>query len=214
MKKFVAILVLVLTATCSFAQADTSKETTFIHKGILAGVGTVGVGKMLLHPIANVYVTGSLEYYAEQRVSIRGDAYFFINSVSNNSPLKQNSSIYFGAYYHFPVYGRVGRYFDPLIGVQPGLAIVRTDLGANDHINGVADPGAAEPIASAITGFNFFGEKWFHIQFNIRYTVGQESTEQSQFNLDEVSFNFGLGVNFDMIKKHRPFTTTDQNSSW
>jgi len=166
-------------------------DTNLVHKGILAGVGTVGVGIMPSSNITNAYVTGNIEYYAERSVSIRGDGYFFVNSLSKNSPLKQNSSVYFGAFYHFPTHSG----FDPLIGFQPGAAFART----TDSAYGKADQGTMAPLLSVVVGFNFFAEKWFHIQANIRYTAGQESTQQTQFDLTEISFNFGLGWNFNLI---------------
>lgn len=170
-------------------------DTALVHKGILAGVGTVGIGIMPASNISNAYITGNLEYYADRKVSIRGDGYFFVNSLTSNSPLKQNSSIYFGAFYHFPTHSG----FDPLVGFQPGAAFART----TDSAWGKADQGAVAPLFSVIGGFNFFAEKWFHIQANIRYTVGQESTQEAHFNLDELSFNFGLGWNFDMLSRKK-----------
>jgi hypothetical protein len=173
----------------SFAQYDTN----LVHKGILAGVGTVGLGIMPAHNISNAYVTGNLEYYTERTISIRGDGYFFVNSLVKGSPLKQNSSVYFGAFYHFPTHSG----FDPLIGFQPGAAFART----SDSLRGKADAGVITPLMSFIIGFNFFAEKWFHIQMNIRYTIGQESSEEAHYNLNELSINFGLGWNIDVLKK-------------
>ncbi len=197
MKRTLLALALFIT-TCSIAQYDSG----YVHKGILAGVGTVGVGEMPTHNISNLYVTGNLEYYTEKNVSVRGDGYFFVNSTEQNSPLKQNSSVYFGGFYHF----RTHSGFDPLIGLQPGAAFART----NDSAYGKTDAGAISPLFSIVGGFNFFGEKWFHIQANIRYTVGQESTQQSQFNLTEWSFNFGLGFNIDALLRRGAFIGRDR----
>lgn len=202
MKKTFAIALL-FSSWCSFAQPDSG---FVVHKGILAGVGTVGVGVMPTHNLSNVYITGNIEYYTQHNISIRGDGYFFLNSLTNNSNLIRNSSVYFGAFYHFTTHSG----FDPLVGFQPGAAFART----TDSVNGRPDAGAIAPLLSIIAGFNFFGEKWFHIQANIRYTMGQESTEQAQFNLTEWSFNFGLGFNIDMIKKHRTFRNIDEGSSF
>jgi hypothetical protein len=197
MKRIFLIISLFISCTGLFAQKDTGKNLSWgqVHKGILAGVGTISVGEMPAHNISNVYVTGNLEYYAQKNVSIRGDEYFFVNSLTPNSPLKQNSSVYFGAFYHFPTHSG----FDPLIGFQPGIAFART----TDSAYGKADPGAAAPLMSLVIGFNFYAEKWFHIQANIRYTAGQESSEQSQYNLNEISFNFGLGFNIDLLPKYK-----------
>jgi hypothetical protein len=189
MKKFLTAILFVLATAHSFAQYDTN----LVHKGILAGVGTVGLGIMPAHNISNAYVTGNIEYYAERTVSIRGDGYFFVNSLVAGSPLKQNSSVYFGAFYHFPTHSG----FDPLIGFQPGAAFAQT----TDSLRGKPDAGVITPLMSVIVGFNFFAEKWFHIQLNIRYTMGQESSEEVHYNLNELSCNFGLGFNLDMPGK-------------
>ncbi|HVA97997.1 MAG TPA: hypothetical protein VNG53_03805 [Bacteroidia bacterium] len=190
MRNFILTIAIFLSG---FSYSNAQNDSGFVHKGILAGVGTIGVGEMLWNSTSNVYITGNLEYYAQKKVSVRGDAYFFVNSLTQNSQLKQNSSIYFGAFYHFPTHSG----FDPLIGFQPGIAFAKT----TDSAYGKADPGAAAPLFSVVTGFNFFGDKWFHIQVNVRYAVGQESTEQSQFRLNEWSFNFGLGWNIDLLSK-------------
>ncbi|MGP8214671.1 MAG: hypothetical protein ACLQQ4_03825 [Bacteroidia bacterium] len=197
MKRILLTILFFTTAFYSFAQSDSGKHETWgiVHKGILAGVGTIGVGEMPAHNISNVYVTGNLEYYAQKNVSIRGDEYFFVNSLTQNSPLKQNSSLYFGAYYHFPTHSG----FDPLIGFQPGVAVART----SDSAHGTPDPGTVAPLFSVVVGFNFFAEKLFHIQANVRYTAGQESTIESQYNLNEISFNFGLGINIDLLGKNK-----------
>lgn len=191
MKRLIAAILFVFATSYSFAQYDTN----LVHKGILAGVGTVGVGIMPAHNISNAYVTGNLEYYVERTVSIRGDGYFFVNSLVKGSPLKQNSAVYSGIFYHFPTHSG----FDPLIGFQPGAAFVQT----TDSIRGKADAGVITPLMSFIVGFNFFAEKWFHIQMNIRYTMGQESSEEAHYNLNELSFNFGLGWNIDLPKKKK-----------
>lgn len=203
MKKILASLSLFIVCSYSFAQKDTSKNMSWgaVHKGILAGVGTISVGEMPAFNITNAYITGNLEYYAQRNVSIRGDAFFFVNSLTQNSPLVRNSGIYFGAFYHF----RTNSGFDPLIGFQPGWSV--TKMVAQDNLsppNAYYDATSLCPLASVVVGFNFFAEKWFHIQANVRYTAGQYLAPSSQGgvmadqnNISELSFSFGLGFNID-----------------
>ena len=137
----------------------------------------MSVGEMPALNISNVYVTGNLEYYAQRNVSIRGDGYFFINSLTGSSPLVRNDAIYFGAFYHFPT--RSG--FDPLIGFQPGWSA--TKMEANNALGAAEatyDATSLCPLASVVVGFNFFAEKFFHIQCNVRYTAGQYLAPSSQ----------------------------------
>jgi hypothetical protein len=224
MKRLFFTIAFIVIGLISFAQVDSGRKASnfapidapapYTHKGILAGVGTVGIGQMPALNISNAYVTGNIEYYTRRNVSIRGDGFFFVNSLTQGSPLVKNSGVYFGAFYHFPVYGTVGRYFDPLIGFQPGWSL--TKMVAPDFLGNPAiyyDAATLCPLASIVTGFNFWGEKWFHIQFNVRYTFAQYLAPSSQvgvladqYNTSELSFNFGLGFNIDVIpQKDRRF---------
>ncbi|HWY99154.1 MAG TPA: hypothetical protein VNY36_08720 [Bacteroidia bacterium] len=167
-------------------------QWAFIHKGLLSATGTFAIGAMPENNITNAYLTGNIEYYTDDKISIRGDGYFFLNSLTQNSILKKNEAEYFGAFYHF----HTSSNFDPLIGIQPGLSYTQM-LTADSTL----DKATLCPLASVVLGFNFFGEKYFHIQVNVRYTIGEHLTEQDGNNISELSFNFGLGWNFDLIKK-------------
>ncbi len=205
MKKPAALIFFLLSGFLSFSQSDSGFR---IHQGILAGVGTVGVGRMPATGILNAYITGSLEYYTEKNISIRGDGYYFVNSLSGGSPLTQNSSIYFGAFYHFNTHSA----FDPFIGVQPGASVTRM-LAVDFYGNNAAYSDNAEvcPLASVVAGFNFYGDRWFHIRFDVRYTAGWYLAPGSasglvlpdDYNISELSFNFGLGWNLDVYSRQK-----------
>jgi hypothetical protein len=70
-------------------------------------------------------------------------------------------------------------------------------------VDGNPDVATICPFFSAVAGFNFFGEKWFHIQVNVRYTVGEHLTVADETNISEVSFNFGLGFNLNVLAKKK-----------
>ena len=190
-KKISIVLVTCFLSISVLAQQDSSKQ--FIHKGLLRGALTYSVGMMSELTISNIYVTGNLEYYADNKVSIRGDGCFFVSSLNDNRYLKQNHQVFFGACYNFPVKSRL----NPFIGFQPGVAISRINF-----VYGLSDPGSIGPVASVVTGFNYYAEKWFHVLINVRYVVGQHLDEVALFSLNEVSFSFGLGWNLDVLKKH------------
>ncbi len=182
-KKTVLLLALVCIAIGPFfGQTDTS----YIHKGLLRVAGTFAIGDMPENKITNAYLTGNLEYYPDKTVSFRGDAYFLMNSLTENSILKANDAIYFGGVYHF----RTHSAFDLVFGFQPGVSY--TQMLKADGQNDVA---TICPLASVVTGFNFFAEKWFHIQVNVRYTIGQHLSQTTEMSISELSFNFGLGFN-------------------
>ncbi|HTB30870.1 MAG TPA: hypothetical protein VK808_02530 [Bacteroidia bacterium] len=183
---FYFINFLLLTFT-SVAQSDSA----FIHKGLLRAAGTFAFGTMPQNSISNAYLTGNIEYYAEKKISVRGDLYYFLNSTTKNSPLNKNDALYFGAYYHIPTHS----HFDPVLGLQPGISYTQM------NIDGANDIATICPLASAVVGFNFFGQKWFHVQVNVRYTIGEHLTAYDETNISELSFNFGLGFNLNTRKK-------------
>lgn len=169
---------------------DTAKG--YVHKGLLRAGATYSVGTVMSLHINNVYINGNLEYYADNKISVRSDACLFINSLDNSKLLKQNHQLFFGACYNFPVKS----HFDPFIGFQPGVAYQQLN-------SAYADPATFSPLVSVLGGFNYYAEKWFHIMVNIRYVAAQHLDEISLFNLNELSFAFGLGWNMDVLKKSK-----------
>lgn len=186
MKKAITfILLYALFVGALFAQHDSIKG---VHKGILSGTLTLPVGYLVSEKATTVYVAGNLEYYTDSKISVRGEATFYVEGAGTAKFLKLNNSIGFGAFYHFQTHSN----FDPLIGFQPELGLSQT---TNE-----GDPVTVNPLASVVTGFNFFAEKWFHILVNVRYTAGRHLDEQSLESLNELSFSFGLGFNLDVVK--------------
>jgi len=190
---FVNFLLLPFTSSAQF-------DSTFRYKGMLSGAGTLAFGTMPENKITNAYFTGSLEYYADSRISIRGDDYLFINSLtSQNISLRRNEATYFGAFYHFIPNSQ----FDLMLGFQPGWSYTQMLVGdPNGAYPGVSpDVATICPLTSFVAGFNFFAVRWFHFEVNVRYTIGEHLTGADETNISELSFNFGLGWNFSVLKK-------------
>lgn len=178
----------------SLFNAIAQRDSSFIHKGLIRAGGTFAFGTMPENKITNAYLTGDLEYYADKKISIRGDVNYFLNSLTQNSILKVNDALYFGAFYHIPTHS----HFDPLFGLQPGISYSQVQLINLYSLNievPQLDKGVIGPVASVVLGFNYFAEKWFHIQVNVRYTIGEHLTNANETNISELSFNFGLGFN-------------------
>lgn len=185
-------LFIVACALWSSVMAQNDSAKGYVHKGLLRASLTYSIGIMPAVSLTNAYLTGNMEYYADSKISVRGDSYYFFNSLNNADVIKQNDQLYFGALYNFPVHS----HFNPFIGLQPGMAYVQANLAG--------DPASFSPLASVITGFNYYAEKWFHIMLNIRYSAGNHLDEVSLFNMNELSFSFGLGLNIDTSPKYRP----------
>ncbi len=171
--------------------------SSFNYKGILRGTANFALGDMPQLSITNAYLTGNLEYYASSHISIRGESYLFLNSLTKNSILQDNDIIYFGAFYHF----MPNKHFDPLFGIQPGISHTQISI-PNSGLSADAETTIC-PLTSFMGGFNFYAEKWFHFQFNIRYTIGEHLTTGDLTNISEISVNFGLGFNINVLKKKK-----------
>lgn len=191
-KRAASILLVLMMSSGTYAQTDSAKG--YVHKGLLRAALTFSTGKMTSVNITNVYLTGNMEYYADSKISVRGDGYYFFNSLNNNKLLKQNHALYFGACYNFPTHS----HFNPLIGLQPGAVLTQVNT-----FYGSSDPVTVSPVASIVTGFNYYAEKWFHLQVNVRYSVGRHLDEEGLFDLNELSFSFGLGWNLDLLKNKK-----------
>jgi len=185
-------IVILLFAWALCANAIAQKDSAYVHRGLLRAGATYAVGTMPSLHINNVYLTGNLEYYTDSKISVRGDVSYFFNSLGNNSLLKQNQQLFFGACYHFSV----PSHLDPFIGLQPGIAYVQLN-------SEYSDPATVSPLASAVAGLNYYADKWFHIMVNVRYVVGTHLDGVSLFSLNEVSFAFGLGFDLDVLKKSK-----------
>jgi hypothetical protein len=189
---FITFLLLPFASSAQF-------DSTFKYKGMLSVAGTLAFGNMPENNITNAYFTGSLEYYADNKISIRGDDYIFVNSLTQNSPIRRNEATYFGAFYHFFPNSQ----FDLILGFQPGISYTQMLVGdpSGAYPGVYPDVGTICPLTSFVAGFNFFAVKWFHFEANVRYTIGEHLTTADESNISELSFNFGLGLNLNVLKK-------------
>lgn len=177
-----------------------SQETMeqYIHKGLFCVRGSISFGKMTGLNANNIFLEGDIEYYVDDNISLRGDAYFFMGSFNSDNPFKIHHSIFTGVLYHF----KTKNHFDPYIGIEPGINLAQaTDICMGQPclqvLPAVAPEKAASPLLSPIVGFNFFGNKWFHISASARYVLGTFSDNYNTASLGEFRFSFGLGFNIN-----------------
>lgn len=169
------------------AQDKTREHTpeTFNRKGILRATATFATGVMPQNGINNLYLTGNLEYFPDHNISIRGDGYYFFNSMNQDKTLKMNHYLFYGAAYHFG-----NSSFDPFVGLQSGLAYTQCGLVQ------AGDPpraSALNPLISPMAGFNYYATNWFHLFINTRYSYGNHLSKDAIISLNEWNFSFGLG---------------------
>jgi len=160
------------------------------RKHLLKTSATISPGFLLQESPTNIYLHGFLEYYLSNKISLRGDAFYYINQ--HTTPFfKQNHSISWGGLYHF-VEGK----FDPYIGLQPGINITSIYFFTDDEI--LASDTNVVPILSINAGANYFISKYFHVFFSTTYIHGKYLNIFTQNALNEIRLSFGLGFNLQV----------------
>lgn len=174
-----------------FAQSD------FEKKGVIQGSATFSVG-MMRENVTNLYLHGFLNYFPEEKISLRGDAYYFFNSISESKPLELNHQLFAGGFYHFK-----SASIDPYVGFQPGIAYgSRADSVYNESFELVKPNNVFSPLTSLVAGFNYFGGKHFSLFVETRFVRGIMLSNAWPKYLDELRFSFGLA--FQVLTNKSP----------
>lgn len=197
---------LLLTNLISFSQQ--TENSVVYHRMTRAGL-SFAPSYMLNHGYGNIYLSGDVEYYIHPKISLVGIGYLWINttrkeSLENdilNSPngvvLKRNHNLFAGMHYHF----LIDKMLDPYVGVQPGGAFYKLN-SAVDFSNGLLpsffrrDVSGFSPVVAFDAGFNVYAVKYFHLFVNGRYVFGRHLGGNEPFRLNEISIQFGMGLNF------------------
>ncbi len=193
MKKIVVILIL------TFSFLSLNAQNQYIHKHLIRFDGSVVGAYMIKENFKNAYLSGNLEYYADPKVSIRGETYFLIgsNGITKDSlKLKDNHCINVGALFHFQTKNN----FDPYFLFQPGIAFTSSYKQlSNDQKQNYE--GQLTPNIGAGLGFNYYFQRFAHLFIESKYVYAKHiSNAPKQMNLSELRFTFGLGFNFSFIK--------------
>lgn len=199
MKKLFFLTAFIASVIAYSQNATGEKETRFIHKGLIRAMATITPATLFEPATKNIYIHGALEGYIDPSLSIRGDGFYFLNTLGTNKPFKFNHSLFAGPSYHF----KTNNHFDPYFSIQPGISI--TQLGTPEILkNGIEsfmvyDPTTkANPLFSEVIGFNYYANKWFHLFMEARYVSGKHmSTYSNTQSLNELRLSFGLGFNLN-----------------
>lgn len=125
------------------------------------------------------------------RIELRGDGFYFLNSMGDRPRFSMNHQLYAGAFYRFS-----DKAFQPYVGFQPGVAYSQSsEFGALDKNTGEINyKKSVNPVGSIATGLDFFGEKVFFLFVETRYIFGKHKSDTYPVYLDEWRFSFGLGL--------------------
>ncbi|MDT8411914.1 MAG: hypothetical protein RQ875_05600 [Vicingaceae bacterium] len=174
------------------------EKNNVVDKGLVRFQGTISVGKLLSMDETNIFLTGNLEYYVSSQISVRGDMFHFLKNDENI--LNKNHQLFSGASYHI----KTGNNFNPYFGFQPGLALSQSFNGSKkslDNLPQTTSGTSVSPLISSVFGFNYYASKWFHLFIDGRLVHGRHLSNYKPVSLNEVRISFGLGFNFNALKK-------------
>jgi len=188
-KSLFTSLLLFITIIVSAQEND-----AFVRKGLLKATATISPSFMINRNINNIYVSGELEYFLENKISVRGDCFWYRDSQQDIPFLKENSMIFFGALYHFSK-----KKHDLFIGIQPAAILSQPNMQDSSLVN---YPAQMNPGISVIAGYTFYVWDYCNFFLNARYlNTKHVGTSKGQIHLDEIILSAGLGFQIHTRKK-------------
>lgn len=189
-----AILLILSLISILNIRLSAQDNAPFVRKGLLKATATISPSFMLNHNINNIYVSGELEYFLENKISVRGDCFWYRDSQQDIPFLKQNSMILFGALYHFSK-----RKHDLFIGIQPAVVLSQPNMLDTALTN---YPVQINPGISVVAGYTFYVWDYCNFFLNARYlNTKYVGTLKGAISLDEIIISAGLGFQLHTIKK-------------
>ncbi|GIV29450.1 MAG: hypothetical protein KatS3mg028_0516 [Bacteroidia bacterium] len=154
----------------------------YVKKGTIRATATIAPSKIFSKDLSPFYLHGNLEYYTENKVSIYGDAYYFLGDMSKDkSVFNFHHSVFFGANYHF-----LNNNNDFFVGFHPGVSL--SEMKYYDNKTSV------NPLLSIVTGYNFYVGRFFHFFILTRGVYGACITPVP-LNIPDIRISAGLGFN-------------------
>ena len=167
---FIALFLLALGGG-SFAQEDTTK---FRYQSMLKGTATISPG-FLLNTVSqtNIYINGDLEYFPEDKISLRGEVFWMVGAQQKPALLTQNSSLMFGALYHFHK-----NRFDFFAGLETGVSLTKPCDSIEYNTKIPVTVVAARnydykilPLISPVAGVTFYVSDYFNFFLKVSYVT-------------------------------------------
>lgn len=168
-----------------------AQETPVLAPGLLSSQCTFTPSHMFCDKQTYIYIHGGLECYITKKLSVTGEIYYNAGALSHSNTFDYNHSLFFGSNWHFTKANN-----DFFLGLHPGLSL--TKLNAKN--NNITETSAGiNPLISAVVGYNFFINKYFHFFLDTRYILGDHNYDIHK-SLSELKFSAGLGFNLNTKK--------------
>jgi hypothetical protein len=188
-------------------------ERQYINKHLVRADASIVPGYIFKDNLKNVHLNGNLEYYMDNKISIRGDMNYMLGSAGfteDSMRLKDNISVMLGGVFHF----NTNSHLDPYFIFQPGVAYTSSyyeALSTKINEDGTSTyrlnyKGSMSPLASMGFGCNYYFQRFAHLFLETRYVHGIHLSEApAPVSLQELRITFGLGFNLFVVKeKKRP----------
>lgn len=170
------------------------ESNQFVSSGLLSGKGTLAVGLPKAYSGANAYVSGNLEYYLENNISVKGGVWIFLGTSGEENTFSKNATLFTGFYYHFPTQNA----FDPYFGFEPGVNWSQLQPHGQLAVlneNYSTFPSSINPTTALASGVNLFATQWVHLFIEGKYIFGLHTSDIAPVSLNEFRFSFGFGFN-------------------
>jgi hypothetical protein len=174
-----------------------AQKSEFHYQGIIKATATISPGKLLSSGATTMSLHGFLEYFPEDKISLRGDSYYFLGIQEKPSYLYQNSTMKFGGLYHWHTKKRTDFY----VGLQSGLNFAQP-MGQDANGKDYYYKFKIAPVISPLTGVTVYFGKLFNVFLEASYIQGRYMGDGfTKIDLSEVRFSAGLGFHFATHKK-------------
>lgn len=190
-RKIITLLFVLLGIITNASAQDDFQLST----GILRAQGAFAMGKLTESKATQIYIKGDLSYYLDNKISVRADGFYFVDSQDKlTKPFEYSHSLFTGLSYHLGNGGAL----DPYVGLQPGINIARPNLITILPVAPVKT--SWSPVFSGHIGFNYYAPKIFHLFVHLQYIQGRFISSVANHSLSEFRISFGLGWNIDVVK--------------
>ncbi|MEX1188713.1 MAG: hypothetical protein WED33_05600 [Bacteroidia bacterium] len=135
-------------------------------------------------------LSGDIEYYLSEKVSIDGEGSIFLSSITSDGRVSENNQLFGGLNYHFTENKKA----DVFLGMQPGVAFF--DAKSLKGETEIYRKPEIIPLISFSGGVNYYVGSIFHFFIHMRYIQGEaRQIPQAQYSLNEIRLLAGLGFN-------------------
>lgn len=176
---------------CAALIGRAQDSVPFTGAGLVRVSAAISPGLSLNAPITNIYLNGRLEYFSEDRISCRGEVFWYRGNQEHTASMERNDQVAVGPFYHW-VHDRL----DLALGMEAGVSFARP---AQPEASESADPDPIRVIPNAALCAGLTYTVWDHFHFfldarlvHARYIGSVSGT----IPLDEVIMGGGLGWQF------------------